>query len=79
MLTRIYANGAAFLYSLKHDQRGVTAIEYAVVAVAIAGLVAAVFTGAGSTDGAGTLSKALTDAFTNVANIINGVTPPEAE
>ena len=45
MLTKLYANGAAFLHTLKKDQRGVTAIEYAVVAVAISTLVAALFSG----------------------------------
>lgn len=44
MLTKSYVTVVAFLESLKRDQRGVTAIEYALVGVGIAGIVAAVFT-----------------------------------
>ena len=69
MLTKMYCHCAALLYALKNDQRGVTAIEYAVVGVAIAGLVAVVFTGQGD----GSLGKALTDAFAKIAQIIASV------
>ena len=75
MLTKMYANCAAFLHSLKKDERGVTAIEYAIVGVAIAGIVATVFaTGEGEAPG-GALQEALTDAFAAITNIITNVTP----
>ena len=67
MLTKMYANCAAFLHSLKKDERGVTAIEYAIVAVAIAGIVATAF---GSNGG---LSVALTSALSAIATKITGV------
>ena len=47
MFTKLYVQGQVFLHTLKNDERGVTAIEYAIVAVAIAALVATVFTGDG--------------------------------
>lgn len=72
MLTTIYVNSAAFLHTLKKDQRGVTAIEYAVVAVAIAGLVATIFSANASQDQS-TLAGALTDAFQKVAETIAAV------
>ena len=73
MLTKMYANCAAFLHSLKKDERGVTAIEYAIVAVTIAGVVATVFSGtAGSTN---TLQGALTAAFTEITDKINSLIP----
>ena len=36
MLTKMYVKTALWLDSLKKDQRGVTSIEYAVIAAAIA-------------------------------------------
>lgn len=78
MLTKLYANGAAFLHTLKNDQRGVTAIEYAVVAVAIAGLVATIFSAAASDDQS-TLAGALTNAFENIGEIIGSVSKQPEE
>ena len=75
MLTKMYCHCAALLCALKNDQRGVTAIEYAVVGVAIAGLVAVVFSGQGD----GSLGNALIEAFTKIAKVIEGVsTTPSA-
>ena len=68
MLTKIYCQLAALLCALKNDQRGVTSIEYAVVGVAIAALVAGVFSG---TDAP--LAQALREAFDAIADTINGV------
>ncbi|WP_114766334.1 Flp family type IVb pilin [Vibrio rhodolitus] len=50
-----------------HKEDGVTAIEYALVAVAIAGIVAVVFSG-----DTGSLQKALSDAMTKISTQING-------
>ncbi len=75
MLTKIYAHGAAFLHTLKNDQRGVTAIEYALVAVAVATIVAAAI---GTGDNAG-LESALIEAFNKVAKIIAAAGGPAAE
>ena len=68
MLTKMYCHCAALLCALKNDQRGVTAIEYAIVGVAIAALVAGVF-GSGST-----LDTALEQAITAIAKAITAVT-----
>ncbi len=78
MLVNIYANCAAFLHTLKNDQRGVTAIEYALVAVAVATIVAAALAGGAGNTPAG-LEAALIEAFEKVANIIGNAgdtTPP---
>ena len=58
MLTNLYVRGQMLLDDLKNDQRGVTAIEYAIVAVAIAVIVAAVFS-----DDSGGLKEALNTAI----------------
>ena len=73
MLTKMYCHCAALLCALKNDQRGVTSIEYAVVGVAIAALVAAVFTGENAP-----LFAALEGAFKDIAATItevNGYAP----
>ena len=43
MLTQLYIRGQMLLDDLRNDQRGVTAIEYAVIAAAVAVVVIAVF------------------------------------
>lgn len=75
MLTKMYCHCAALLCALKNDQRGVTAIEYAVVGVAIAALVAGVFSGENAP-----LAQALSEAFDAIAQTINNVSgfDPEA-
>ncbi|MCL6271453.1 Flp family type IVb pilin [Sansalvadorimonas sp. 2012CJ34-2] len=62
MFTKLYVKGQLLLDQLKNDERGVTAIEYAIVAVAIAGTVALVFTGDNTTG----LGKALEAAMTSL-------------
>ncbi|MBJ7551475.1 Flp family type IVb pilin [Marinomonas ostreistagni] len=64
MLTKLFAKAQAFMGS----REGVTAIEYAVVAVAIAGIAAAVF---GSDGG---LQTALTTAMTTLSGFVTGTT-----
>ena len=73
MLTNLYVKSVVALEQFRKDERGVTAIEYAVVAVAIAGIVAAVFV-AGEGDAAGgTLREALENAFKNISKQISSV------
>lgn len=71
LLTKAYAHSAALVHTtfnaLKKDQRGVTAIEYALVAVAITGVVAAVF----GSDATGGLGAALKGAITKVTTALN--------
>jgi pilus assembly protein Flp/PilA len=62
MLTKLFAQMQAFMGS----REGVTAIEYAVVAVAIAGIAAAVFGDSGG------LQTALTTAMTTLTGFVSG-------
>lgn len=41
MLTKAYVSASNFFHSFKNDERGVTAIEYGLIAVAMAVLVSA--------------------------------------
>lgn len=47
MITKLYAKADAFLSSYKNDERGVTAIEYGLIAVAMAALLAVVLSSKG--------------------------------
>lgn len=62
MLTKLYVQMHMFMA----DRKGVTAIEYAIIAVAIAGIVATVF---GGDTG---LKAALQSAVNKVTGYING-------
>ncbi|GIU51359.1 hypothetical protein TUM4438_40700 [Shewanella sairae] len=53
------------LVSFYHDQRGVTAVEYAIIAVAMSAIVLAVYTN-------GDLGTAMTDAMSTVSENITG-------
>ena len=64
MLTRFYIRAKLFAEKLIHDQRGVTAIEYAIIAVAISTMLLTIF-GTG-----GTLKTALNTAMTAISNNI---------
>ncbi|KJY74793.1 Flp family type IVb pilin [Vibrio nigripulchritudo] len=64
MLTKLFVNAQLALENFKKDERGVTAIEYAIIAVAITGLVFAVFKN-------GTLGNALNDAFNGISTKLN--------
>ncbi|BDU39721.1 Flp family type IVb pilin [Vibrio nigripulchritudo] len=59
MLTKLFVNAQLAFENFKKDERGVTAIEYAIIAVAITGVVFAVFRN-------GALEQALTGAFTTI-------------
>ena len=45
MFTKLYVNTKLALSEFKKDQQGVTAIEYAIIGVAISAIVLAVFNG----------------------------------
>ncbi|KXO09541.1 Flp pilus assembly protein, pilin Flp [Moritella sp. JT01] len=62
MITKLYVKSAIALHEFKKDQRGVTAIEYAIIGVAVSAIVLAVFNGS--------LKDALKGAMTTItANI----------
>jgi pilus assembly protein Flp/PilA len=63
MMTKLYVNAVTLLNEFKRDERGVTAIEYGLIGVAMAVALATVL---GSTEGQ--FLKELTDAFTGIAS-----------
>ncbi|MGL4382009.1 MAG: Flp family type IVb pilin [Vibrio sp.] len=64
MLTKAYVKARLLVESFAQDQRGVTAIEYAIIGVAISAIVLAVFTGDNG------LKTALTNAVTTISKNI---------
>ncbi|EGR2795687.1 Flp family type IVb pilin [Vibrio navarrensis] len=64
MLTKVYVKTRLLLESFAKDQRGVTAIEYAIIGVAISAIVLAVFSGDNG------LKTALTTAISNITTKI---------
>lgn len=64
MLTNLYVKGRCAIESFLKDQRGVTAIEYAIIGVAISAIVLAVFNGPTG------LRSALTGAVTTISDNI---------
>ncbi|NNN43539.1 MULTISPECIES: Flp family type IVb pilin [unclassified Vibrio] len=64
MLTKLYIKSRLLLDSFAHDQRGVTAIEYAIIGVAVSAIVLAVFSGEGG------LKEALEGAMENITGKI---------
>ena len=67
MITKLYVKTSLFLSQFKNDERGVTAIEYGLIAVAMAGLVAAAL---GPTGFIGKLEL----AFDKVAEVLGNAT-----
>lgn len=65
MLTKAYVKARLLVESFAQDQRGVTAIEYAIIGVAISAIILAVFT----TDGS--LGTALKGAITKISENID--------
>ncbi|MBY8203626.1 Flp family type IVb pilin [Vibrio fluvialis] len=65
MLTKAYVKTRLLVESFAKDQRGVTAIEYAIIGVAISAIVLAVFSGNNG------LKTALTDAMEAITTSIN--------
>ncbi|GHA63678.1 Flp family type IVb pilin [Photobacterium aphoticum] len=68
MITKLYAKADAFLSSYKNDERGVTAIEYGLIAVAMAGLLAVALSGDKS------FIVKLQAAYTKIATTLGTVT-----
>lgn len=64
MFTKLYVNAKTAAHFFMKDRQGVTAIEYAVIAVAISALLFGIF-GTG-----GAFSTAITGAFTKIANTL---------
>ncbi|MGY0217803.1 Flp family type IVb pilin [Endozoicomonadaceae bacterium StTr2] len=64
MLTKLYVKSAMMLDALKQDQRGVTAIEYALIAAGVAGVLTVAFTG--DSGAGGTVTNAIKAAFTKI-------------
>lgn len=62
MLTSLYTKAQLALQEFKNDERGVTAIEYAIIGVAISAIVLAVFNG--------DLKDALTGAMSTITSNI---------
>ncbi|MCW8344520.1 Flp family type IVb pilin [Vibrio sp. ZSDZ65] len=63
MMTELYVRATNFLNGLKQDTRGVTAIEYGLIAVAMAVLLAVVL---GSTGFVGSLETAFGTVSSNI-------------
>ncbi|ORT49214.1 hypothetical protein ST37_12245 [Vibrio sp. qd031] len=68
MFLKTITKAQAALQQFKNDERGVTAIEYAIIAVAIAAIVYSVFGGDGTSGLAGALNSAM-------SSIVSTVTP----
>ncbi|MGR5267053.1 Flp family type IVb pilin [Vibrio astriarenae] len=65
MLTKMFVNAQVALQNLKNDERGVTAIEYAIIGVAISAIVLAVFNGDSG------LKTALKGAITTITDNVS--------
>ena len=68
MINKLLANTKLAISEFKNDQRGVTAIEYAIIGVAVSAIVLAVFNG--------NLSDALTAAMTQITTNIGLANTP---
>ncbi len=64
MLTKLYVKAACALEAKK--QRGVTAIEYAIIGVAVSAVVLAVFSGSGDGSLKGALDSAMGTIKSNI-------------
>jgi pilus assembly protein Flp/PilA len=69
MMTKLYVNAVTLLNEFKRDERGVTAIEYGLIGVAMAVALAAIL---GTGDD--TLLGELIDAFGGITDSLKGVT-----
>ena len=68
MLTKLYVKSELAIRSFMKDRQGVTAIEYAIVGVAIAAIVAAVFSSTGTGGLKGALDAAITKINTTISS-----------
>lgn len=71
MLTKFFVKYSLALENFKNDQRGVTAIEYAIIGVAISAIVLTVFQGDGGLEAA--LKGAMTTITGNIEAADNGL------
>ena len=71
-LTALYVKGALFIGEFLEDQRGVTASEYALVAVAIASVVGIAFSTEGTSSLLGALQTAMKNLSTKLAGPVGG-------
>ncbi|GAL34227.1 Flp pilus assembly protein [Vibrio maritimus] len=69
MMTKLYVNAVTLLNEFKRDERGVTAIEYGLIGVAMAVALAAILG-----TGEGEFLKELTDAFDGIASKLSTAT-----
>nr|WP_318384052.1 Flp family type IVb pilin [uncultured Enterobacter sp.] len=70
LFLKAYVSGTNAVRSFANDQRGVTAVEYAIVIAGVSAVVAVIF-GSG-----GTVEKMLNEIFTNVStNVMESMTP----
>ncbi|MDN3613938.1 Flp family type IVb pilin [Vibrio gallaecicus] len=72
MFTTLFVKTKVALENYKNDEQGVTAIEYGLIAAAVAGVIALSFSGTN-----GGIAQALTDVFETIRVALGGaVTPP---
>ncbi len=71
MLTKLFVKSQLALQSFKNDERGVTAIEYAIIGVCMSAIVLAVFNG--------TLQEALQGAMDTISTNITAANTAPAE
>lgn len=71
MLTKLFVKSQLALQSFKNDERGVTAIEYAIIGVCMSVVVLAVFKGS--------LADALSTAMDNISTNITSANTPITE
>jgi pilus assembly protein Flp/PilA len=77
MMTKLYVNAVAFLNEFKRDERGVTAIEYGLIGVAMATALGAILYTTGTPNGT-TFIDQLLGAFDAIAGAISDVTTPSS-
>jgi pilus assembly protein Flp/PilA len=70
MMTKLYVSAVTLLNEFKRDERGVTAIEYGLIGVAMAVALATVL---GNADG--DFLKELTDLFKGIGSELSDATP----
>jgi pilus assembly protein Flp/PilA len=73
MMTKLYVNAVTLLNEFKRDERGVTAIEYGLIGVAMAVALATVLG-----TGQGEFLAELKDAFKGIAGALTTATTPSS-
>ncbi|MCL9774877.1 Flp family type IVb pilin [Vibrio methylphosphonaticus] len=69
MFTQLYVKASTLMTEFKNDERGVTAIEYGLIAVAMAAVLGVVF---GGGVGGGDIGKALKAVFDSITTALGG-------